>query len=200
MADKLTIWTRRRVKFIVVGFIIFGVSSFAVFNIFFPSFFYEHLAFCVTLAFQPFVTAIFWFFFVTDPKLVPDRSIKVLESFGYNISEEVKEECKRKESRYNSIFVPIMLGYSFIWLAQVYILEAMNVRLLGDTIDKWIHVYGVITYAIPMLLVVLALTLYLARKYPNAREVEKLLRKVRLQDPKKFGEAIHEAVEEEKRK
>ena len=198
MKKKLTVWTRRRVKFIILVFIIFGVLTFTVTNLFFPAFFHEHLAFCVMLLFQPFVTAIFWFFFVTDPILFPNRTVKVLEKYGYTISKEIKKECTEKESKYNSLFVPALLGYTIFWLAHIYVIESMNVMLLGDTIDKWIHAYGVITYAIPMLLLVLVLTLYTDRKYPNARELENLLKKVRQQDPKKFGKIFREVLREEK--
>ena len=118
MNYKLTFWTRRRIKILMVTLIIFGIFSYVIVNLFFPSFFHEHLAFSVLLLFAPFLADIWLFFFTGEPEIA-DWQIRVLWKLGYNVSEEEKEEVIKSHNDYNRFFVPAVLIYTFVWMIHI---------------------------------------------------------------------------------
>lgn len=137
-------------------------------------------------------------FFVSDPELIAHRTERLLEKFGYEVSEEEMVEYKRRESEYNNLFVPTLFIYTAIWLAHVYVIESIDIRLLGDPVKDWIHVYGMFTYAIPMLLLFILFELYTGRKHPDVRRLEILVSKLRKQDPKRWSKILREVINEDK--
>ena len=200
MNYKLTFWTWRRIKILMVTLIIFGIFSYVIVNLFFPSFFYEHLAFSVFLLFAPIIACIWLFFFTGDPEKAPSRMVKVLRKAGFNVSEEEEEELKKHGNDYNRFFVPAVLVYTFVWMIHIYYLESIDFYFLGEPIREGIHAYGFITYMFPLLFISAFIYWYMWRKYPAARRLEKLFGEWQEENFEEYKRLIKEVFEEEKRK
>ena len=200
MNYKLTFWTWRRIKILMVTLIIFGIFSYVIVNLFFPSFFYEHLAFSVFLLFAPIIACIWLFFFTDAPEKTSSRMVKVLRKAGFNVSEEEEEEVKKHGNDYNRFFVPAVLIYTFVWMIHIYYLESIDFYFLGEPIREGIHVYGLITYVIPILLVGPGfIGWYAYRKHPLSQRINKLHDKLRKKDEKMYRKVFSEVLKEERR-
>jgi len=199
MSFKLTFWTRRRIKILMVTLIIFGIFSHLIVNLFFPSFFHEHLAFSVLLLFAPFLADIWLFFFTGEPEIA-DWQIRVLWKLGYNVSEEEKEEVIKSHNDYNRFFVPAVLVYTFVWMIHIYYLESIDFYFLGEPIREGIHAYGFITYMFPLLFISAFIYWYTWRKYPASKRVDKLLGKIKQENEEAYRRAVSEVFHEIKQK
>jgi len=176
------------------------VVSFTTVLLLFPKFFDEHLAFSVLLLFAPPLSSFFLFVFSSDPEIATRRNIEVLRRFGYNVSEEEVEDYKRSCNDYNRFFVPAVLIYTFVWMIHIYYLESIDFYFLGEPIREGIHVYGLITYVIPILLVGPGfIGWYAYRKHPLSQRINKLHDKLRKEDEKMYRKVFSEVLKEERR-